>query len=306
MVNLEHKLTVDDLIVEYLAHKVKNGYGTYIVGEEFMDFLSFFREKFAVEDTLDDKDILFERFFERKNKYDCHNKQHMDMEYKYEIYDYVLFANYGFSDFDLSIITTYFMNDKLVSQMRNVIGEYFKDKPKRVIDTNKKINEDELLTGKCVAVQIIREIWDSYIREQIKYDKWPKQCTDFNKYFIQTDLAQIINIPSIKKDLINIYNVFSKRVGVLYHEDKDLRICSYNGSFFAKVNYDLIIKDYEKMMKIAFDRYKKSLTIDLKSFEFSETHDEGLYDHYYKTTTNKIINENVKKLVKTIDRGLND
>lgn len=26
MVNLEHKLTVDDLIVEYMMYKVKNGY----------------------------------------------------------------------------------------------------------------------------------------------------------------------------------------------------------------------------------------------------------------------------------------
>ena len=26
MVNLEHKLTIDDLIVEYMMYKVKNGY----------------------------------------------------------------------------------------------------------------------------------------------------------------------------------------------------------------------------------------------------------------------------------------
>lgn len=45
MVNLEKILTVDDLIVEYMVYKVKNGYDPKFLASEFMDFLQFFSEQ---------------------------------------------------------------------------------------------------------------------------------------------------------------------------------------------------------------------------------------------------------------------
>lgn len=42
MINLEHNLTVDDLIVEYMMYKVKNGYEPQFLTSEFMEFLRFF------------------------------------------------------------------------------------------------------------------------------------------------------------------------------------------------------------------------------------------------------------------------
>ncbi len=42
MVNLEKNLTVDDLIVEYMVYKVKNGYDPKFLASEFMDYLQFF------------------------------------------------------------------------------------------------------------------------------------------------------------------------------------------------------------------------------------------------------------------------
>ena len=42
MVNLEHRLTVDDLIVEYAMYKVKNGYEPKYSTSELIDFLHFF------------------------------------------------------------------------------------------------------------------------------------------------------------------------------------------------------------------------------------------------------------------------
>lgn len=68
MVNLEHKLTVDDLIVEYMMYKVKNGYEPSFLTSEFMSFLSFFESKMDVEDSLYENNKLFERFFVRKNE----------------------------------------------------------------------------------------------------------------------------------------------------------------------------------------------------------------------------------------------
>lgn len=70
MVNLEKNLTVDDLIVEYMVYKVKNGYDPKFLASEFMDFLQFFESKMKVEDVIYDRNILFQRFFERKSKSD--------------------------------------------------------------------------------------------------------------------------------------------------------------------------------------------------------------------------------------------
>ena len=54
MVNLEHRLTVDDLIVEYAMYKVKNGYEPKYSTSEFIDFLHFFETKMEVDDVLYD------------------------------------------------------------------------------------------------------------------------------------------------------------------------------------------------------------------------------------------------------------
>ena len=67
MVNLEHKLTVDDLIVEYMMYKTNNGYEPSFSTSEFINFLYFFESKMKVEDALYENEKLFKRFFERKN-----------------------------------------------------------------------------------------------------------------------------------------------------------------------------------------------------------------------------------------------
>ena len=70
MVNLEHKLTIDDLIVEYMMYKVKNGYEPSFLTSEFISFLYFFESKMEIEDSLYENIKLFERFFQRKNEHD--------------------------------------------------------------------------------------------------------------------------------------------------------------------------------------------------------------------------------------------
>ena len=133
MVNLEHKLTIDDLIVEYAMYKVKNGYEPSFLTSEFIDFLHFFENKMPVEDLLYEKEKLFKRFFERKGKSDWFigtgwliNKEdikpHMDMIYSNKDNDYLIKVNYKLSDYDRSVINTYFMNKELVLKIRIIIG----------------------------------------------------------------------------------------------------------------------------------------------------------------------------------------
>ena len=326
MVNLEHKLTVDDLIVEYMMYKVKNGYEPSFLTSEFINFLYFFESKMLVEDSLYENEKLFQRFFERKVERDwsitidwkTDKKQvipHMDMVYSDKDNDYLIKANYKLSDFDRSVINTYFMDNGLgkyddfegqTFKIRNIIGEWLADYPKRKIDETIEIEEQNLLVGKYIAVEIITNIWNSHIDEQIKNHTWPKQCKDMNKYLFEMDLAEIIGTKSIKKDLIELYSVLSKRIAILYQQDKNLKISSFSKGYLAHSNYKLLVQGYENIISIAFGKYNKSLEVDLSTLTFKESHEiDGVYnwdeDPDIKTTITSVGNENVKKLVRNLD-----
>ncbi len=328
MVNLEHKLTVDDLIVEYMMYKVNNGYDPKFTTSEFISFLYFFEEKMKVEDALYDNDVLFKRFFERKIEHDWsttnwstnekHPSPHMNMEYSEKDNDYIITANYRLSGYDKSVINTYFMDNGCSKfddykgtawKIRNIIGDFLSDQPKRIIDETTEINEKELLVGKYISAEIIAQIWQSYINAQIELKAWPIQCKDINKYLFEIDLQKIIGTKPIKKELLELYSALSRRIAILYHSDKNLKVSSNMGSYLARANYELLIQGYEKTMSIAFGRYQKSLEFDLSSSTFKESHEiDGVYDWYddpdIKTTTTSIENDNVKKLVRNIEKNI--
>lgn len=327
MVNLEYKLTVDDLIVEYMIYKVKNGYEPSFLTSEFIKFLYFFEGKMLVEDSLYEKEKLFQRFFERKSKSDWsitvdwkNDKKvimpHMDMIYSDKDNDYLIKANYKLSDFDRSIINTYFMDNGMgkyddfkgqTFKIRSIIGEWLEDYPKREIDESIEVEKQNLLVGKYIAGEIITNIWNSHIDKQIQKHSWPIQCRDINKYLLEIDLAEIIGTKSIKKELIELYNVLSKRIAILYQRDKSLKISSYTNKYLANANYKLLIRGYEDIINIAFKEYKKSLEIDLATLTFKECHEiDGVYnwddDPDIKTTTTSVENENMKKLIRSLDK----
>lgn len=315
MVNLEHDLTIDDLIVEYMMYKIKNGYEPSYTINEFIGFIHFFESKFDVKDSLYDGKKLFDRFFERKSKNDWYSKPHMDMIYSESDKDYIIKANEKLSCYDASVINTYFMDNGMgkyddykgkVYQIRSIIGEWLSNQPKRKLNNFLDVSDKELLVGKYAAMEILCNIWESYVDNLIENNYWPKQCKDINKYLFEIDLANIINVKSIKNELLELYKVFSKRIAIMYHEDKNLKISSSYGNYLSDANYALLINGFEDIMSIAFGSYKKSLTINLENNTFVENHEiEGIYnwdeDADIKITTLPIENKNVKKLVKKID-----
>lgn len=324
MVNLEHKLTVDDLIVEYMIYKVKNGYEPSFLASEFIDFLHFFEKQMQVEDTLYESDKLFSRFFYRKNKSDWEidsnfskeeNTSHMEITYSEKDNDYIIKANYKLSEFDRSVINTYFMDNGMgrfddfkgqTFKIRTIIGEYLATFPKRKIDESIKPNDKELLLGKYIAANIIESIWNSYIEEKTKKQNWPRQCDDIYKYLFEIDLAEIIGVESIKKQLLQLYNEVAKIIAILYHQDQNLQISSHTNRYLAKANYDLISDGYEELMAIAFGEYKKSLDINLSKstiFEYIKDYYNNSYLNHdnVKITVFTAENDNVKKLVRNID-----
>lgn len=325
MVNREKKLTVDDLIIEYMMYKVDNCFETSFSTSEFIEFLHFFETKMEVYDVLYDGEVLFKRFFNRKAESDWtlveditrkkHFVPHMDMKYNDKLKDYVISANYKLNQGDKSIINTFFMDNGMSMyndykgsawKVRNIIKEYLSNQPKRTIDETIKVNENELLIGKYLSIEIITQIWYSYIEELIKNNRWPKQCTDINKYLFEIDLAELIELKSIKKELLELYNVFSKRIAILYHMDNNLKISSYSNTNLAKANYDLLISGYEKIVDIAFKDYKKTIEFDLSSFtikEKNEVNDICFWDDgtIMKTTSTYIPSNNSENIAKLLE-----
>ena len=323
MVNLEHKLTVDDLIVEYMMYKVKNGYEPSFLTSEFISFLYFFESKMSVVDSIYENDKLFTRFFERKAESDWSRtvswitkekeiEPHMDMVYSEKDNDYLIRANYKLNDFDRSVINTYFMpggqwGEGKTKEIRNIIGEYLSNQQKRQLDESVEIDNNDLIIGQYVSAEIVVNIWESYIKKMIENHRWPRQCSDINKYLFQTDLAEIIGVESIKNDLIELFNEFSKRIAILYHQDKNLRISTHTNVYLARANYDLLIQGYEKIMGTTFGQHNKSFNVDLSNSTFTESHElDGIYnwdeDPDVSVTTNKIGNDNVKKLVRNFKK----
>lgn len=314
MVNLEYKLTVDDLIVEYMIYKVENGYEPSFTTGEFIKFLLYFEGKMSVYDALYDGVKLFERFFERKNKTDWITystkegipNPHMNMEHGNKAGSYIIKANYKLSGYDKSVINTFYMNRLEVVEIRSVIADWLRDYPKREEYESTCVDENELMIGKYIAVEIIRNIWDSYVRGHIKNNRWPTQCTDMDKYLFEVDLAEIINVKSIKNELIELYKVFSKRIAILYHQDKELKIKTSPTFYLARSNYELLIRGYEDIMDEFFGVYKRSLDIDLSTLTFEERHEiDGTYDlgefSDIRTTTITIGDDYGKKLTKILD-----
>lgn len=328
MVNLEHKLTVDDLIVEYMMYKVNHGYEPKFTASEFMSFLYYFEDKKEVDDVLYDKGSLFKRFFDRKLENDWSttdwstNKKcpspHMNMEYSERDNDYIIAANYKFSDYDKSVINTYFMDNGMSKyddymgtawEIRNIIGDFLSDQPKRKIDESTEVSENELSVGKYIAAEIITQIWQSYIDKQVERKAWPIQCRDINQYLFEIDLQKIIGTRPIKEELLELYTVLSRKIAIMYHLDEDLKVSSKKRSYLARANYELLVQGYEKTMDIAFGPYRKSLEFDLSSSTFKESHAlGGVYDWDedpdVKTTTTSIENDYVKKLVKNIEKSV--
>lgn len=326
MVNLEHKLTVDDLIVEFMMCKVKNGYEPSFLASEFMIFLHFFEKQMSIEDTLYDTEKLFERFFERKADSDWSTttnlikqekiiQPHMDMDYSYNDSDYLIKANYRLSDYDRSVINTYFMDEGMgkyddykgqTFKIRSIIKEWLTNFPKRKIDESIEVDEQNLSIGKYIAAEIITNIWNSYIDIQIQKHAWPKQCKDMEKYLFEMDLANIIGVKSIRRELIELYNVLSKRVAILYQQDPNLKISSSSNGYLAYANYKLLIQGYEDIINMSYGDYKRSLEIDLSTLKLKESYEiDGIYywdeDPEVKTTITPIGTEEVKKLVKNLD-----
>ncbi len=315
MISTENNIKIDDLIVEYMLCKVNNGYETNFLTQEFIKFLKFFESKIQVDDSLYEGEKLFQRFFERKaqeqwivTKKQISNKieiiSNMNMIYSEIDNDYIISANYKLCDYD-SILDD---SVDITTKIKDIIIEYLSNQPKRIIDDSVEISEDELKIGRQLATLVTTQIWYSCIYMLMDQHMWPKQCVDIDKYLFDTDLSEVIGIP-MRDKLLEFYSTFSKRIAVLYNQDKDLKATSYRGSCLSRANYKILIQGYEKLIKTTFKAHKVLIDIDLsklKITEFEEVYcDYKNGDNYEVDITSiSIESAEVKKMTKKFEKSV--
>lgn len=311
---IEHKLTIDDLISEYLMAKVNNGYEPNFTTSEFLNFLYYFDDEMKLESSFYESDKIFKSFFGKKKNDEIEKNPvpYLDIVYNEKLQECVISANYNFSDYYKSTLNTYFLDNGMgrlgkgkTGEIRNIISKYLTRFPKRKIVHDCFYDDTEFLVGKYIAAMMVQTIWKGYIYELISQKRWPNQCKDINKYLFEYDLAEIIDAKSIKSELIDFYNEASKRISIMYHKDKNLKVSSYHNSYLARSNFDAIISGYEKLVAYGYGSYKDSLDLDFSTLSFSEYKPiNGMYSLYDDISIkNNLFSRNfdAKSLVKNLD-----
>lgn len=312
----EYKLTIDDLISEYLMAKVNNGYEPNFTTSEFLNFLYYFDTEMKLDSSFYEKDKIFKSFFGKKENDSILKNPvpYLDIIYDKELQECIVSVNYNFGDYYKSTLNTYFLDNGMgrlgkgkTGEIRKIINNYLTRFPKRKIEHNCLYNDTKFLIGKYIAAMMVQTIWKGYVYELISQKRWPSQCKDINKYLFEYDLAEIINARSIKSELINFYNEVSKRISIMYHNDKKLKISSYHNSYLARSNFDAIIRGYEKLVEYGYGSYKDSLGLDFTTLSFSEYKPKNdiysLYDDI--NIKNNLFNQNTdaKSLIRNLDNS---
>ena len=298
------KIDTDSLIINYMVYKAENGYDLSFTYQEFMDFIKFSKDALDVTDYLEDATALFKRFMDKK----CNNgwyrysqerfQPHIDLQYDTSLKDHVLKANYDFSYYDMSIVSTYHWGEYKLLYLKDIISLYLDKFPKRKLNNSYPITDYEKDMAKGASALILSSVWNNYINEEIELGAWPRQCRDINKYLFDIDLASIIDVKSINDELLALYQDFSERIASLYHDDKNLKIGSYSNNYLKRSNYDIITDGYQDLMNIG--PYGKAINIDFDKLSFVE-------DYYKnpKVIDEKLDSDKVKKLVKNIESKIN-
>lgn len=302
MVKLKHMLTVDDLIVKYMIVKVELGYEPSYTIDEFISFLKYFTQYKEVNDVTYDGNMLFDRFFERK-KNDWMvslGRDKVFVPHIERVNDDLIISKYNLSCYDDSVINVYFMSRDEKIEIVNLIINFLKDKPKRNADTSIDISKNSLMVGESISALFVNLIWEQYVKEKVLNRCWPQQCRNIHQYLFDMDLAEIINLSSIKGDLLQFYKNISKRISVLIEKDPSLMIRSIDSSYLAYANYRYIMEGYEELLyRLCLDC---SFEVRVADNIFLVNYDK--YDRYSASVGTKLDDDKTKKLVRTINKNI--
>lgn len=244
MHNINIKISYDDLIAIYLKQKITQGYEPYVSLSEFNDFL-----KFTIQYDVFDEDFL--------NKTKIIGTSNCDVETK-TLTDFII-PTYSFSD------ENYLYNTKLSNNyiilIEEIINEYLSKLSKRKIKEN--FTEQEINYASDISSVLTLFIWKQYVLNNIEQQKWPIQCNDIYDYLLKQDLAKIINVPSIKDELLAFYDDSVLRVATLLKENSGFEAVKTRKSYLASANCDFITNGYNDLFAL----------VDGKTFGINAKHE---------------------------------
>lgn len=307
MINKENKLTIDDLIVEYMILKVKLGYQSSYMIDEFMEFITYFEKHKNIYDVIYDGDMLFDRFFERKiDDWSFNDISLYFSEKKYVPHmiriDDMLVATNKLSVYDYSLLNIYFMSSNEQIIIRDLIVRYLKQFSKREIDTNTNISDRNIELGECIAAKFIISLWREYVYKYVELKRWPIQCIDINDYLFNLDLAKIIKLPSIRDDVLSFYKDVSKIIGVMIENDSSLEIKNSDNIYLPYANYEYIFKGYSEL----FDRFCKECYFEVIVNKNLFIENCCYFNNYRRRVRNNIDDIDIKRLVKILNDKVNN
>lgn len=249
---LGSKLTVDDLIVEYMIAKLKGGYEPSFSIDEFMTFLKHFESLMKVEDVLSDGEALFKRFFERKKEYGWNRLTYrLPFETVFvphlTLNDGIIKPNYNFSRYDKTVINTYYMKENTVKEIRNIIYDYLEQFPARKLNMPKVVYDFNKNIGANIATNVVNNIWEGFLKS------YKDKINDYN-----------IDLTFIKESILKYYFILKQRIICLYGEDKNFEVSSCASNYLAYSNYLALINGYEKFAEFAMANNRDVFSIKIK------------------------------------------
>ncbi|MDE5539066.1 MAG: hypothetical protein K2J20_01095 [Bacilli bacterium] len=229
-----------DLIKEYIAHKTLAGYEPSCTKDEIRRYLEYINVTLLDNALQQDPSVMVEQFLNKDEK-----KQRV-----------VLFGtkNKEVPVIEVQsgglIVPTYAL--RYTSSGANGVGrfiDYFLKSycKKRTLDDKSEEADERIANfGHNVSATMLLKIWNAITRKYILDDRWPMQCRDIKRYLLDIDLANIIDLPPLRDDLIKLYFTVANRVMSLAQDDE--KFLMSHGSYqpvLNRANFDLAMAGFD-------------------------------------------------------------
>lgn len=296
---MEKARTWDSIITEYVVEKVRRGYEASCTFEEITDFLDFISFFVTISSSDNNYNDILKKYLSglgSKNKEWSIRKEAFvytpiveQLESGLIVPTYSLISSpqeYGDFDYEKKSYDENF-NGYLTKYME-------KNCSKRKIITSESLDVDAVQFGERVAASLLLQIWNNKISYYREYGMWPRQCNDIKKNLLDRDLSSIIELPAMRKKLIEFYFTVSKRISNLAQNSSDFRMTNFEEEVLAKSNFDLVMEEFPYYRTVS--RHQEGIIIDRSQNELQTVSD--LYEGNIKK--DKLDDSKVLTLVKDL------
>lgn len=277
------RINVEDLILIYLSAKLQNGYCPFFGKQELFNFLTYIDSKKEIHGLKMNFNYLMNKTIYKHIGKTIDERSHIEID-KYNM----VRPTYDFTIYDMCFID---IKKEDLIDINKLINDFLIPYPKRKIIVSNEVTNENIECANMLSALTVEFIWNSYIDEFIDLGLWPKHCTDINKYLIEYDLAELLELPSIRSELLSFYDLFSRRLSGLIQREGNVKVSGNSRNLLAYSNYMCLTKSFENLLSYINNKY----------FEL------GIYDkNNYKIKGDNVVDrEKARKLVKMLAKVKN-